>query len=456
VPAHPLSDAVLRATYDLVLAHNGNITRAADASGLASRATFETRWRRAASWARRQGLPLPTTGRLAPQAGAPLAPLPRRPTSRYTESTTVKGDTAEVTKTTHERVRTLADLIRVCAIDVEEWEVERWIANKWEMGSTDADGDPQTTDLYQIKAWLRRRVALVAARAEIEALKKLALVAFPARPKRQTVTQATASGYLLELSIPDLHVGKLAWSRETGHDDYDHKIARRLHDEAVETLIARTASYRFEEVVLVVGHDLLHCDSKAGTTTRGTPLDMDTRFHKVFGVVRTMIVAAIERCRTIAPKVRVVMVPGNHDTLSVWHLGDSLECFYHATPDVEIDNAPTARKYVEWGLVMLLMCHGDKGKLDKLPLLMATERPDLFGRTRYREAHTGHLHQLRVQEHHGVRVRISPALAAADAWHADNAYVGQQRAAEAFVWSKSEGLVGTAVYTVPEVQDDAA
>jgi hypothetical protein len=199
----------------------------------------------------------------------------------------------------------------------------------------------------------------------------------------------------------------------------------------------------------VVGNDLLHVDSRSNTTTAGTPQDTDSRYYKLFVSTRRMIQRAIHRCSELAKTVQVVLVPGNHDRDSVWHLGDSLTCAYNACPHIVIDNAPTQRKYVEHGRVMLLFTHGDKGKRPDYPLMMATEQPQMFGRTTFREAHTGHLHQTQVQEWHGVRVRILPSLAGADAWHAEHGYVGNLRAAEAFVWSATEGLVATAYYTVP-------
>src|SRR5678815_4639289 len=103
---------------------------------------------------------------------------------------------------------------------------------------------------------------------------------------------------------------------------------------------------------------------------------------------------------------------------------------------------------------MLMFTHGDKGKRPNYPLVMAQEQREMWGNTIHREAHTGHLHQMRVEELHGVKVRISPALCPADAWHAENMFTGNARAAEAFVWHKDEGLVGTAIYTVPERDED--
>jgi DNA repair exonuclease SbcCD nuclease subunit len=135
------------------------------------------------------------------------------------------------------------------------------------------------------------------------------------------------------------------------------------------------------------------------------------------------------------------MVSGNHDDLSVWHLGDSLECYFSRYSDVEIFNEPTTRKYHEFGNVLLCFTHGDKGKRADYPLLMAAERPEMFGRTKFREIHTGHTHQTKTEEMHGIRVRTIPSLSPADAWHAENGYVGNQRNAEAYLWNRDEGLV---------------
>jgi hypothetical protein len=373
---------------------------------------------------------------------------PQAAAGTLADSFEVKGDTATLNQRVREKVRTLDDLIRVCEIDTSVWEVERWVANKWEMGSVDKAKQPHTTELYQVKAFLKRKVHVVDARNEIKDLMAQAKQdrAHIAHPFPTAEPQAT--GLMLEISIPDLHAGKLSWAKETGWENYDTKLAEQVFDQALASLIQRTSQHQFERVLFVVGNDLLNSDNANNTTTMGTPQDTDVRFHKTFAVVRRMIVRATERLRTIAP-VDVVMVSGNHDTLAVWHLGDSLECYFHTYPDVKIDNDPRQRKYYQFGKVMLLLTHGNKGKHPDYPLLMATEQPEMFGETTHREAHTGHQHRFKLEEIHGVKVRTSPALCPPDAWHAENAYVGAGRAAEALVWHKDEGLVSTAIYSVP-------
>lgn len=56
------------------------------------------------------------------------------------------------------RIHTLEELVEYCRIDLDVWEVERWIANKWEMASKHPEsGDVTVTPLYQVKATLRRK-----------------------------------------------------------------------------------------------------------------------------------------------------------------------------------------------------------------------------------------------------------------------------------------------------------
>jgi hypothetical protein len=343
------------------------------------------------------------------------------------------------------RIHTLEELIAYCQIDLSSWEVERFICNKWEVGMRPLEGtiDPIVTPLFQVKAFLRKKQNIEDAKREIEELRTRALTV---RPVQSRISKANASGNLLEIGIPDHHFGQLAWGEETGGGNYDVKIAKDIFNQALYALIDRVKEHKFESVLFALGNDLLNADNIENQTTFGTPQTTDGRYQKTFATVRDLTIDGIERLRLIAP-VKVVMVPGNHDRLSVWHLGDSLQCWFHNYKDVEIDNRPLYRKYFRFGSVMLMFTHGDKSDKAGLPLLMATEQPEMFGQTKFREIHTGHTHRAQMNETNGVRVRVLPSLCQPDDWHYDKGFVGNIRSAEAYVWNKDEGLIGTAVYT---------
>jgi 3',5'-cyclic AMP phosphodiesterase CpdA len=248
---------------------------------------------------------------------------------------------------------------------------------------------------------------------------------------------------MLEINISDHHFGKLAWPSETGHEPYDVQIAQAMFMRALNTLIERSRGYKFDQILFVVGNDLLNSDNAENTTTAGTVVTTDIRYHKTFRTVRYTLIEAIEKLKLIAP-VKVLVVPGNHDQLAAWHMGDSLESWYRSDKNVTVENDPRYRKYHEFGKVLLAFTHGDKGS--NYPMLMASEEPEAWARTKFREVHTGHRHCDKVTEDHGVKVRILPALCPADDWNSSNGYVSNQRQAEAFIWNKDQGLIATVIY----------
>lgn len=380
----------------------------------------------------------------------------------YLLAPAIKSETFEMTDDTwtitlpKTDIHTLDALLEYCKVDLNVWSVERFICNKWEMGAKDDDNELVIKPLFQIKAFLKKKAVIANAIKEIEALKVKARSDMPLPPRVHKPT--SPSQHALELAIVDHHFGKLGWSEETGSESYDIKIAEKIYWEAFYTLKDRVSHYSFEEIVFCVGNDLFQSDNAEGQTTKGTQVSTDGRYQKVFCLVRDTIIKSVEELRKVASKVRVVMVSGNHDALSVWTLGSSLEMYFYHYDDVEIDNSPRMRKYYQYGNNMIMFTHGHTAKLTELPLIMVTEQPKMFGDTKFHEIHTGHKHKKQsdvvllrdVNENHGIRVRILSALCGSDDYHADNGFVGNQRSSEAFVWDKNDGIIATAVYTYKE------
>lgn len=363
--------------------------------------------------------------------------------SHETEQQTFHDDKWDLSLIT--RINSLDELIKQFKIDLAIWQVERFVANAWEMGYKDKAGDAKSQPLYQVKATFVKKQNILDARAEIEDLKKAAKLAAHMPPV--VVKSGVKSKNCLEMLIPDLHAGKFAWKKETLHEDYDTPTAIETYERAVQTILDRAQGYVFDEILLGVGNDLLNSDDYNSQTTKGTLVNSDTRYQKTYKAVREMICRTIERLRPFCKRVVVKVIPGNHDTQSTFTLGDSLECYFHNYEDVEIDNAPSPHKFYRWGKVLLGFTHGDKGKKADYGLWMATERPQDFGETVFREIHIGHTHGLKVDEKFGVRVRTFAALCPPDAWHSAEHFVGNLRQAEAIVWNKEYGRIAEFIHT---------
>lgn len=250
--------------------------------------------------------------------------------------------------------------------------------------------------------------------------------------------------HMLEVDVFDAHVGKLAWHEESG-ENFDSRIATDRVEAAVEDLLAQAKHYPLDSILLPWGNDLQQVDNLNGTTTSGTAVDRDSRYQLMYRRTFALSRRVISRLASVAP-VRVLIVPGNHDQLSTFTLGVAIEAYFHADRRVSVDNSARPRKYHRYGTTLLGFAHGHAEPHRRLPMLMPVEEPTLWSQTTYREFHVGHFHKSKVTEpvkvdgENGVRVRILHALSGTDAWHATQGYVGEQAAAEGFVWSYTRGL----------------
>jgi hypothetical protein len=347
-------------------------------------------------------------------------------------------------------IRTLEDLIAYADVDMTKWTAERFKCNKWDMGSIDIEGAPQATPLYQVTADFKP-VGIAVQRLDqlrTDLLADIRAEGAAAEPARFGTIFANDADVMLELGLPDLHLGKYAWDEETGNN-YNTEIASELFKDAFESLLERAAAFSPGRVVLPIGNDFFHIDNRQNQTTAGTPQDADTRYFKLIRRGRSLYAWAIKRCVDAVGPVQCVIVPGNHDLISTTFLGEVLSAQFEANPYVGLDDSLYPRKYVQHGSVLLGYCHGNTEKNSDLPMLMAKEQRHAWSQTTHHEWHIGHLHKSKEtryiagdSHHGGVRIRILPSLSGTDYWHATKGYTGELRAAEAYLWSAGQGYLG--------------
>jgi predicted phosphodiesterase len=352
------------------------------------------------------------------------------------------GDKGEA-ESVDSKVRTLEDLLAMCQVDEELWAVERYVVNKWEV----AFSDKKNEELYQVKAWLVRKKAAVDLKKILEqfvirAESKAPIFKIPARKTLNT-------GRLLEISIPDVHLAKLCWPKETRFEGWDIKLSPEGYKDAAYSLLETARSGLPERILLPIGNDFFNSDNIQGTTTAGTPQSQseDSRWQKTFETGCELLTEVIETLATEFP-VDVVVVPGNHDYERCFYLGQYIKAWFKNHANVTVDNSPTQRKYYVFGQNLLGFTHGNEEKHDKLPMIMANEQKENWSKTKYREIHLGHLHQEIVKEFSGVKVRVIPSLCPPDSWHVSKGYVGSMRGAQAFLYDSEFGLVATYYYNL--------
>lgn len=256
---------------------------------------------------------------------------------------------------------------------------------------------------------------------------------------------------LLEISIPDLHWGKMSHEEESG-EDYDIKIAEKRYKDAIKNLLKLSNLDEVSTILLPIGNDLFNVDNQFSTTTGGTPQDCDTRFHKMVKTVKELLINTITGLSALA-KVEILIVPGNHDEITTFMLGEILEAFFHSNDNVNINNGAKLRKYYQYGKNSFLYTHGDKEKHGDLGLIFATEEPQLWADTKYRFVKLGHLHKQKKIEYmttdskQGFQIEVLPSLSGSDKWHYGKGYIGNKQA-KAYLYDKEMGEIAQYTYTV--------
>jgi hypothetical protein len=235
-------------------------------------------------------------------------------------------------------------------------------------------------------------------------------------------------GQLLEISLPDYHIGRDKSLEESGE----------VFKSTVYSIVNRALQITpLEKIVFVAGNDFLNSDSIIYGTTKGTPQFDYHTWYDSFSFAWRLLVEVIDELANTCP-VDVVMVPGNHDHMKMTFMGEVLSGYYSKDTRVNVDSAYKAFKVYRYGANMFMYEHGEL-KASDYPLIMATNFPIMWSETKYREVHLGHIHIEKLYEFSGVKVRFMPSLAKSSDWEKSKGY-SHLKQAQGLLWHKDKGL----------------
>lgn len=343
----------------------------------------------------------------------------------YTYEMAIKVPKGEVI--TPEKVLSINNL------DTNEWQVKHFTINNWQ-GFTNNDGEIDKVDLYQVKLQVCPKGKEDISFADIE--KYFADRKFE-QIKAPTPKQFEKDSEILEVDITDLHSGLLSYRKETG-DDFDVNIACERLIETCKELVYRCQGKKFEKIIIASLGDIIHIDNNQGTTTKGTPQDVDGRVERIVELTFNAFITCINMLLEIAP-IDFIYVKGNHDELVGCLFAFALKQAYNENPNITFDITPNPQK-----AVMIYDClvgyeHNSGSKANQSDWLVNDFR-HLFGKCKYAELHAGHLHsQITNEKANGVVTRNLPALCGTSSWEKISHYRAY-RAMICFVWSKKDLL----------------
>ena len=256
--------------------------------------------------------------------------------------------------------------------------------------------------------------------------------------KRKSSTPVEVSDdYLAMYMIGDHHFGMLADSEsKVDDDDWDIKIATEILIDATDRLANRVGNAS-TGVLLNVG-DFFHADSSFNTTTKGTPVDVDTRIGKTFKLAGRLFNILIDKMLQTHQKVVVVNVRGNHDYDMACHLSSCLDLLYSKEPRVEIVQNYSKFISYQWHNNLFVFHHGDRIKHEQILQTVIKNLDDEWAESKNRYCHLGHIHHHTAREVGSMHFEHWGSLTATDQWHSDSGY-GAERSMTAVVYHKDSG-----------------
>jgi len=214
--------------------------------------------------------------------------------------------------------------------------------------------------------------------------------------------------------ITDFHLGMLSWGEETGADwdtDLAEDMLVRWFRHAIEHSPAS------ETGVFAQLGDFLHFDGLDAVTPQNKNiLDSDTRFQRLIRVVIRAIRRIVMMLLAKHKNVHLIMAEGNHDLAGSAWLRELMRAMYEGEPRIKVDDSADIYYCYEHGLTSLFFHHGHKRKVASLDSVLVAKFRDVFGRTKFSYAHSGHLHFDHKVESNLMTCEQHRTLAASDAY----------------------------------------
>lgn len=299
-------------------------------------------------------------------------------------------------------------LLNAHGFDPDEWDLVSSRSNIWNTYSKQ-DG---INVLYASKITVRPKVNGFNMQKLLDEIKKVPSIVI----KRET--KKLSNKRLLEVPIFDSHFGVSSF-------DY--------YKDTYLDIIDSIQSRHWEEILFVVGQDMLHNDNFKGQTANGTPIEV-VDMPNAWADAKTFYYGLIDEAIPHSNHVKVMFSKGNHDESMGWAFVQLIKERY---PQVEIDDSFLERKAHTFGNIFIGITHGDKARRN-LHNLFQTEFPMLWAQAKTREVHMGHIHKEDAQDWFGMMVRTLATRNKTDKWHKDNGFVGAHKRFMLFEYNEDE------------------
>lgn len=228
------------------------------------------------------------------------------------------------------------------------------------------------------------------------------------------------------INLPDMHFG---FENAAFYDDLLERLSVRLHNQDVN------------ELVVILGGDLLQAENAVGQTTSGTttsPVDvqqMTTDMTRWLIKLDSLLASSVM-------KYKIVHVNGNHalnlengvlsalnasGVLSIEQSGDWFSYGLNGAPIVAYHGGGVNKNKVKENAYLPFL-------LKKFPEIvkMQIETGNAI------QVFTGHIHSVKLSDESGIQINRTPAVSRRSDWEEANGMVGQDNKIKIFYYEKGE------------------
>lgn len=337
----------------------------------------------------------------------------------------VQKGIGEVVFNSKEEIKTLDELVEKCKIDMDKWEITKYVQNYW--GNSDKP-------YYQVKAWLGKK--------KNEQVFQDSFIGFlenyqPCSPEIVAPKyNAGKKEACLIINKQDSHLNKLDVG---GDNDIDERFGSFV--QKVEIILDQASlSNNIVDIKYIIGSDEFNSEF-TNTTTKGTPQQNILSYHTSFQLICDHEVNVINLLLQKGEEVEVIFVAGNHDEFVGWHLASWLETYFRNEPRVSFDISPRYRKYVSYGTSAIMFNHGDALKPAKLAGLFPMEYKEEWSNHENFYIFTGDKHHEMSLDFNGIKFYQLPAFSTAkSSWDDKNGYTVTKGEVTGFLIDLEDGM----------------
>lgn len=326
-------------------------------------------------------------------------------------------------------------LLKKLGYDPSVWEVLNMRISAWEQNSKDG----VLKNLNAVNFKLKKR-DIMSIEDVVEAIKEASIEnAKPFKVQYEINGDKTLDdNKLMEICPIELHLGKLANEIDTG-ENYNSKKAKKIFEYIIKEICKKQAVRKCGKALVVIGSDFFNSEPDNMTTAK-TPQQNDGSYKQLYIIGRELYVQALLTLRELFNDIEVRVCAGNHARSMEFFLYSNLKDYFRDDDVIHFSDDYKDTQAIQFGDCAIFYNHGDanlKRTIDSIP----AEFHKIWGQTKYRELHLGHLHkETAVDDNGGMITRRIGSPCGIDKWHYENRFCGAVRKHQVFIWNANGGL----------------